>query len=160
MKIKVSVPDQTLRLYEDAGALVREYPCSTSKYGYSSEADSNHTPLGRFRIAHMIGHEAAPRTIFKSRQVVGIWDGGPAYEDYVLTRILWLDGLEHHNANTRDRYIYIHGTNQEHLIGTPASQGCVRLSNSDVVDLFGRVEEGTEVEILAGREGAVDEAPV
>ena len=56
-----------------------------------------------------------------------------------------LDGAEEHNANTRNRYIYIHGTNQEHLIGKPASQGCVRLTNADVVDLFGRVEEGTEV---------------
>ena len=151
MKIEVSVPEQTLRLYE-GGALVREYPCSTSKYGYSSEPESNHTPLGRFRIGKMIGHDAEPRTIFKSREVVGLWDGGPAEEDYVLTRIMWLDGLEEHNANTHDRYIYIHGTNQEHLIGTPASHGCVRLSNRDVVDLFNRVEEGTEVEIRqAGR---------
>ena len=55
--------------------------------------------------------------------------------------------MEEHNANTHDRYIYIHGTNQEHLIGTPASHGCVRLSNADVIDLFSRVEEGVGVEI-------------
>lgn len=146
MRIEVSVPEQMLRLY-DGGALVREYPCSTSKYGLGSIPESNFTPLGKFRIDKMIGHDAEPCTIFKSREKTGIWDGGPADEDYVLTRILWLDGIEEHNAGTRDRYIYIHGTNQEHLIGTPASHGCVRLSNKDVIDLFNRVEEGTAVEI-------------
>jgi L,D-transpeptidase YbiS len=147
MKIEISVPHQTLRLY-DGPSLVREYPCSTSRFGLGSEPESNFTPLGKFRIAKMIGHDAPPRTIFKSRVVRGLWDGAPAEEDFVLTRILWLDGLEEHNANTRDRYIYIHGTNQEHLIGTPASHGCVRMLNDDVVDLFARVAEGTEVEIL------------
>ncbi|HEX2748401.1 MAG TPA: L,D-transpeptidase, partial [Verrucomicrobiales bacterium] len=76
-----------------------------------------------------------------------VWDGGPSESDHVLTRILWLDGLEEHNANTKDRYIYIHGTNQEELIGTPASHGCIRLTNADVVDLFERVGEGVEVEV-------------
>ena len=147
MKIEVSVPEQKLRLFNDDGALVKEYACSTSRFGYSSVAESHHTPLGQFRIAQKLGHDAEPGTIFKSRVAVGLWDGGLVEEDYVLTRILWLDGLEEHNANTRDRYIYIHGTNQEHLIGTPASHGCVRLSNADVIDLFNRVEEGVSVEI-------------
>ena len=147
MKIEVSVPEQKLRLHDDTGALVKEYDCSTSRFGYSSEPESHHTPLGGFRVAHKIGDGAEAGTIFKSRLPVGKWDGGPADEDYVLTRILWLDGTEDHNANTRDRYIYIHGTNQEHLIGTPASHGCVRLTNADVMDLFARVEEGTEVRI-------------
>jgi lipoprotein-anchoring transpeptidase ErfK/SrfK len=78
---------------------------------------------------------------------VGTWDGGPAPEDHVLTRILWLDGLEEGNANTFSRYIYIHGTNQEELIGQPASHGCIRLTNTAVVELFDLVEPGTEVEI-------------
>ncbi len=147
MKIEVSVPDQKLRLFNDDGALVKEYACSTSRFGYSSVPESHHTPLGQFRIAQKLGHDAEPGTIFKSREVVGLWNGDLVEEDYVLTRILWLDGLEEHNANTHDRYIYIHGTNQEHLIGTPASQGCVRLSNADVIDLFDRVEEGVSVEI-------------
>ena len=147
MKIEVSVPDQKLRLFDDDGELLKEYPCSTSRFGHSSEPESYHTPLGQFRISQKIGHGAEPGTIFKSREPVGLWDGGPAEEDYVLTRILWLDGMEEHNANTHDRYIYIHGTNQEYLIGTPASHGCVRLSNADVIDLFSRVEEGVAVEI-------------
>lgn len=149
MKIEVSVPAQTLRLYNDAGSLQKEYPCSTSRFGYSSEPGSNHTPLGKFRVSEMIGHDAEPGTIFRSRLPEGLWDGQPADDDYVLTRILWLDGLEEHNANTRDRYIYIHGTNQEQLIGTQASHGCIRLTNADVIDLFNRVQEGVEVEIFA-----------
>ena len=64
-----------------------------------------------------------------------------------MTRILWLDGLDADNANTRERYVYIHGTNQEHLIGQPASHGCIRLRNADVIELFGLVPEGAEVEI-------------
>jgi len=159
MKIEVSVPAQKLRLFDDAGELVKEYLCSTSRFGYGSVPESFHTPLGRFRIAQKIGHGAEARTIFKSRKPVGLWDGGPAEEDYVLTRILWLDGLEEHNANTHDRYIYIHGTNQEQLIGTPASHGCVRLTNADVIDLFDRVEEGIEVEIFPPRGGGLQPPP-
>jgi lipoprotein-anchoring transpeptidase ErfK/SrfK len=64
-----------------------------------------------------------------------------------LTRILWLEGLEESNRNTRDRYIYIHGTNQEHLIGQPASHGCIRLRNEDVMELFSMVPDGAGVEI-------------
>jgi lipoprotein-anchoring transpeptidase ErfK/SrfK len=145
--IEVFIPEQILRLHDDSGALLRAYPCSTSRFGCGSVPESHCTPLGRFRIAQKIGHGAPPGTIFKSRVPVGRWDGTPGDEDYVLTRILWLDGLEPHNANTFDRYIYIHGTNQEHLIGTPASHGCVRLTNADVMDLFDRVPAGTAVHI-------------
>ncbi|MBX9578138.1 MAG: L,D-transpeptidase [Chthoniobacterales bacterium] len=69
--------------------------------------------------------------------------------DHILTRILWLDGLDSENTNTHDRYIYIHGTNQENLIGTPASHGCIRLRNTDMIALFDAVEVGDRVEIAA-----------
>jgi lipoprotein-anchoring transpeptidase ErfK/SrfK len=85
--------------------------------------------------------------IFRSRIATGKVADQGGEEDLVLTRILWLEGLDPHNANTRQRYIYIHGTNQEHLIGTPASHGCIRLRNNDMIDLFDRVNEGTHVEI-------------
>ena len=65
----------------------------------------------------------------------------------ILTRIFWLDGLDPENANTHDRYVYIHGTNQEYLIGSPASHGCVRMTNSDIVELFQEIPENTFVEI-------------
>ena len=69
-------------------------------------------------------------------------------EDLVLTRILWLAGLEGDNANTKERYIYIHGTNQEAMLGTPASHGCVRMSNADVAECFDQITEGAPVEIV------------
>ncbi|RYD28057.1 MAG: L,D-transpeptidase [Verrucomicrobiaceae bacterium] len=95
-----------------------------------------------------IGHGAPPGTIFRSRRVAGRWeDGQESAEDHVLTRILWLDGMEEGNANTFSRYIYIHGTNQEGRLGTPASHGCIRMANADVIELFDTVELGTEVEI-------------
>ena len=70
-------------------------------------------------------------------------------EDLILSRILWLEGLDPENANTRDRYIYLHGTNQESLIGTPASHGCVRLSNQDIIEIYEKVAVGTPVEIIS-----------
>lgn len=86
--------------------------------------------------------------IFRGRLPTGTVSQQGGSDDLVLTRILWLEGLDPENANTRDRYIYIHGTNQEHLIGTPASHGCIRLRNGDMIELFGRIAEGTPVEIL------------
>jgi len=147
MKLNVSIARQTMALIDREGTEVRTWPVSTSRFGLGSIPASNFTPLGRFRIVQKIGHGAPERTIFRSRLEVGQWDGTPAPEDYVLTRILWLDGLEAHNANTFDRYIYIHGTNQEEAIGQPASHGCIRMTNAAVVELFDLVETGTEVEI-------------
>jgi L,D-transpeptidase YbiS len=150
MRIYVHVPSQTLDLLDDSGALLRRYACSTSQFGTGFEPGSNRTPTGRFRVAEKHGHDALAGMIFKGRQPTGEIgtpaDGG----DHVQTRILWLDGLDAENANTRDRYIYIHGTNAEHLLGTPASHGCVRLSNQDAIDLFATVPEATEVTIDAG----------
>jgi L,D-transpeptidase YbiS len=146
MKLFVSMTRQEIELRLE-NKVVRVWPVSTSRFGTGSEPGSNFTPLGRFRIVQKIGHGAPERTIFRSRRVIGLWDGGPAPEDYVLTRILWLEGMEDHNANTFSRYIYIHGTNQEELIGQPASHGCIRMTNAAVIELFDLVELGTELEI-------------
>jgi lipoprotein-anchoring transpeptidase ErfK/SrfK len=105
------------------------------------------TPLGRFRIAEKIGDNAAPGTIFKARVALGPDDPLPETEDFITSRILWLDGLEEENANTRDRFIYIHGTKHEGEIGTPASHGCIRMRNADVIELFELVDETTQVVI-------------
>jgi lipoprotein-anchoring transpeptidase ErfK/SrfK len=111
------------------------------------ELGSNCTPTGRFRIAEKIGNGAARGEIFVGRQPIGQigQEGDP--EDRVQTRILWLDGLDIENANTRSRYIYIHGTNAESELGIPTSHGCIRMSNLDVIDLFDRVSVGATVVI-------------
>jgi lipoprotein-anchoring transpeptidase ErfK/SrfK len=149
-RIVVSVAQQSLRLLEGDRELA-SYPVSTSKFGTGSEEGSFRTPLGRFAVDEMIGEGAPGGTIFRSRVPQGQWVPGEMAADdegdLVLTRILWLKGLEEHNANTKERYIYIHGTNHEEWIGRPESQGCVRMRNHDVVDLFARVQPGTPVEI-------------
>jgi lipoprotein-anchoring transpeptidase ErfK/SrfK len=68
--------------------------------------------------------------------------------DWILTRILWLDGLEVHNKNTKKRYIYIHGAPDEATMGVPSSKGCIRLRNQDIIELFERVKIGEDVVIM------------
>jgi lipoprotein-anchoring transpeptidase ErfK/SrfK len=105
------------------------------------------TPTGRFRIAEKIGTGMPLGTVFKSRVPVKATKKLLRDEDLVMTRILWLDGLDPENANTFDRYIYIHGTNHEEMIGEPASHGCIRMRNADLVELFEVVEVGAPVVI-------------
>jgi lipoprotein-anchoring transpeptidase ErfK/SrfK len=132
----------------DGRKVAAEFPVSTSKFGLGFEEGSYKTPTGKFRIARKIGGSAPPWTIFRARKNTGHLAKPGGKEDLVLTRILTLDGLERHNANSLARYIYIHGTNQEHLIGTAASHGCVRLRNSDMISLHRMVRAGTLVRIL------------
>ncbi len=145
--IQISIDDQQLRLVRD-GSIQRNYRISTAAKGVGSQPGSHRTPVGRFHIVEKIGAGAEPRTIFRSRRPVGVWDGADSSQDLVLSRILWLGGLDQENASTRDRFIYIHGTNHEERLGTPCSQGCVRMSNSDVIELFELTSPGTPVEIL------------
>lgn len=142
-RIEVSIGTQRLRLF-DGARLVREWPCSTSKFGIGFTEGSNKTPLGHFMVKEKHGTDARSGTIFNARQPVGLWEPGmDTTSDFVLTRIFWLHGLEPRNANTYLRYIYIHGTNDEQSIGRPASHGCVRLRNRDVIELFDLVTVGT-----------------
>ena len=145
-KIDISIRDQRLKLRRGR-KIVRSYPVSTSRFGIGTEEGSLKTPLGNFRIAEKIGHGAEVGTIFKARVPLGPDDPLPDTEDFVTTRILWLDGLDPENANTRDRYIYIHGRKHEDKIGTPDSHGCIRMRNADVIELFDLVDETTQVVI-------------
>jgi len=150
-RIVVSVGEQNLRVFDDENEQVAEFPVSTSKFGLGTEEGSHKTPLGQFAIDDMIGCDAPIRTVFRSRRPIGRWqphDLATVGSDLVLSRIMWLTGLEEENANTRERYIYIHGTNQEEYIGTPASHGCIRMRNEDVVTLYDMVKPGTEVKII------------
>ena len=145
-KIDISIGDQRLVL-KHGKKVLRSYPVSSSRFGIGTEEGSMKTPLGKFRIAKKIGHGAEPGTIFKARVPLAPGDPLPDTDDFITSRILWLDGVEKHNANTRDRFIYIHGTRQENQIGSPASHGCIRMRNADVIDLFDLVDETTPVAI-------------
>jgi lipoprotein-anchoring transpeptidase ErfK/SrfK len=149
MRIYVHVPSQTLDLLE-GDTLLRRYVISTSRHGLGSELGSNKTPVGRFQVAEKHGDGAEPGAIFVSRQPTGEFGCDDDPKDHVQTRILWLSGLDPDNANTFDRYIYIHGTNAESRLGQPASEGCVRMANADVIDLFNQVNVGTETVIDPG----------
>jgi len=142
--ICISIRDQLLTLREDETP-IRTYPVSTSRFGVGTEQGSFKTPIGRFRIADKIGGDMPGGTIFQSRVPLEPGDPLPPTEDLVMSRILWLDGVDEHNANTRERFIYIHGTKHEAKIGSPASCGCIRMRNADVVELFDLVDHNTPV---------------
>ena len=144
--IRISIGDQRLTVMEDETP-IRSYPVSTSRFGIGTEEGSMKTPTGRFRVAEKIGGGLPRDAVFQSRVPLKPDDPLPPTEDLVMSRILWLDGLDEHNANTRDRFIYIHGTKHEHKIGEPDSHGCIRMRNEDVVELFELVDEGAHVTI-------------
>lgn len=158
--IEVDLRQQQLYLWErqaDGDILIRQYPVSCAANGAGSENGSYCTPLGRHRIAEKIGAGMPLCSAFKAREWTGeIWTPELNVEnpgrDWILSRILWLDGMEPGKnkggtVDTHDRYIYIHGTHEEHKIGTPASHGCIRMKNDDVAELFDLVKVGTEVRI-------------
>ena len=146
--IRISVSEQRLDLVAGENVLA-SFPVSTSRFGLGSEEGSMKTPLGRFKIGEKIGAEFPAGTIFRNRQPLPPEEVVKPTDDLVLSRILWLDGLEEHNANTRERFIYIHGTNHEEQIGQPASHGCIRMKTEDLLALFDRVPVGAEVVIVA-----------
>lgn len=155
-KIEVSISKQQLYLhcyYHDREES-KTYPISTSKYGIGSEAGSNKTPLGEHRIENKIGDNAPKGMIFKARRATGqiAEMNAQGVGDLITTRILWLKGLESgvnsgRGIDSYRRYIYIHGTVEENKIGQPASHGCIRMYNDDVIELFDLVTEGTKVYI-------------
>jgi lipoprotein-anchoring transpeptidase ErfK/SrfK len=137
--------------------LQNSYTISTSSKGVGQQEGSGKTPLGLHSVAEKIGEGADPLAIFKSREPTGDFASIDAGIDSIVSRILWLSGLEAlfnqgRNAegnlvDTHDRYIYIHGTNRMENIGKPASAGCVRMNPNDVIDLFHKISEGTLVYI-------------
>ena len=156
--IEVDISEQRLYLIENS-LIKASYPISTSKYGEGSIENSFKTPLGKHSIKEMIGEEAEINTIFTSRintkrSATIIDQFEDTDNDYVTSRIIWLDGEEDglnkgENVDSFRRYIYIHGTHEEGLIGTKASHGCIRMFNYDVIELFNLVNIGTKVLIRA-----------
>ncbi|MBA2490494.1 MAG: L,D-transpeptidase [Gammaproteobacteria bacterium] len=153
----VSLAKQTLSLYRD-GNLIKTYPVSTSKYGAGNRDGSHRTPLGVHSIKEKIGGDAPFGTIFKGRknthqvaQIVS--DQTKTMDDFITSRILWLEGQEPginrgEDIDSYARYIYIHGTHEEALIGQPVSIGCIRMRNRDVVELYDWMREGDLVMIV------------
>jgi hypothetical protein len=135
-----------------SGKVEFDYVCSTAARGIGNRENSKQTPTGWHEIDERIGAGAPQGAIFVERKPTGkVWSPGePTEKDYVLSRILWLRGLEPglnagKGIDSHDRFIYIHGTPAEEKLGQPASMGCIRLSNRDVVELFDRVNSGTHV---------------
>ena len=147
-QIEISARDQKLALL-DRGSLMAIYPVSTSKFGLGDWRGSRFTPLGRLQIAEKIGDNAPPGTVFKSRRRTGelVLANSPG-RDPIVTRILWLRGLEAQNANAFGRDIYIHGTPEEWKIGSPASYGCIRMRSGDIIQLYSIVGIGAAVTIV------------
>jgi lipoprotein-anchoring transpeptidase ErfK/SrfK len=147
----VSVPDQALALV-DRGRLLARYQISTSKFGTGDSAASYRTPLGTLFVSAKIGDRLPPGAVIKNRiptgEVVGVNAPG---RDPIVSRVIWLRGMEAQNRGARDRCIYIHGTPEERRIGKPASFGCVRMRSRDIIDLYDRVHIGTHVLISSRR---------
>ena len=142
--IFINITEQKLILYKNYNEIIK-YTISTSKYGEGSEEGSNKTPVGAHYIKKYIGNNEDPLTIFHNRVPTGVKtkiinEKLSADEDIICSRILWLDGLEEcknkgSNVDSFSRYIYIHGTNEEGLLGEKSSHGCIRMGNSDIIDL-------------------------
>lgn len=154
----VSVSEQKLYLYDDDDQLGAIWPVSTSMYGIGAKANSLKTPLGLHEIYRKIGQDAPLGAVFRGRRQTGqiaaiLTEAQKSLHDLVTSRVLWLNGLEPgvnsgDGRDSRRRYIYIHGTDEEGLIGSPASHGCVRMKNTDVIELFDAIDEGALVNII------------
>jgi hypothetical protein len=150
-RVVISIRDQKLMLMEN-GSAVATYPVSTSKYGLGDNWGSLSTPLGLLQVAQKIGDRAPLGAVFHNRHWTGeILKPNTPGRDPIMTRIIWLRGLEASNSHAFRRCIYIHGTNEENLIGRPASFGCIRMKSSDVAALYSQLPLGTPVEIVQDR---------
>ena len=160
----VRIATQTASLFKNHSAslrskaeyvLLKNFRCSTSRFGIGQTEGSNCTPLGLHRIAEKIGGGWPAGTVFKARQPIGYtWKGLP--DAKITTRILWLDGLEPGfnrggNVDSHARYIYIHGTGDQTTIGKPSSCGCIHLADSDLIPLYEKLPSGTLVWISHGQ---------
>lgn len=156
--VLVDISAQRMALFKN-GKKLSEFPISTATKGAGNQAGSDQTPLGAHKVSEKFGDTATKGTIFEARRDTGklaeiLTEPVDVPTDHVTTRILWLDGLElgknkGGNTDSKSRFIYIHGTPEEGLIGQPASHGCIRMKNDDVMDVYRILEVGTLVYIGA-----------
>lgn len=157
MKISICIATQQLDLLDEQGQIIRQYLISSARKGTGQENGSFCTPLGKHIIRARIGTGQAVNTVFIKRRPTGeIYSPelGQQYpkRDWILTRILWLSGCERGfnrlgSVDTMRRYIYIHGSPDSVEMGKPGSIGCIRMRNSDLLELFDRIDAGTQVDI-------------
>jgi lipoprotein-anchoring transpeptidase ErfK/SrfK len=158
MHIRISLSRQTLELHDEHGAVVRCYSVSTARNGAGEQRGSFQTPRGRHIVRAKVGAGATANTVFVRRRPTGeLWTPQLAAQfptrDWILTRILWLSGTEPGrnrlgDVDTMRRFIYLHGSPDTVAMGTPGSIGCVRMRNSDIIELFDRVPVYTAVDIV------------
>ncbi len=148
LQVLISVPDQKLAVVKD-GQLVARFPVSTSRFGTGDQLSSYKTPLGQLRVYDKIGDGLTPGAVIRHRAPTGeVLPVNAPGRDPIVTRVIWLDGLEPQNKNALSRCIYIHGTPEEKTIGTPVSWGCIRMRSKDVIKVFDSVPVGTVVSII------------
>jgi lipoprotein-anchoring transpeptidase ErfK/SrfK len=151
VQVLISVPDQRLAVVRD-GELLARFPVSTSMFGTGDRFWSYKTPLGELKVCEKIGQNLTPGTVIRHRSATGeVLPANAPGRDPIVTRVIWLDGLEAQNKNAKARGIYIHGTPQENTIGTPTSWGCIRMKSRDVIKVFDEVPVGTVVSIIPGK---------
>jgi len=153
----VSIENQKMYHIKE-GAIVKKYIISSSEYGTGSEAGSNKTPLGLHKVKEKYGDETPINGRMIGRvfygQIATLYnDKTKSKTDDLTSRIFWLEGLENgknkgEGIDSYKRYIYIHGTSEEGRLGTPASHGCIRMKNNEVIDLYKTIAIGTLVLIL------------
>lgn len=147
VELIISIPEQRLMVVRD-GAQVAKYPVSTSQFGVGDRFGSYRTPLGRLQVCEKIGDDLPSGAVLKHRAATGeVLPVNAPGRDPIVSRIIWLEGLEGQNANARSRGIYIHGTTEESKLGKPVSWGCIRMRSRDVIELFGQVDIGACVQI-------------
>ncbi len=150
----VSIPDQALVLV-DGGKPIARYRVSTSKFGNGDSAGSYRTPLGTLFVSGKFGDRLPAGTVIKNRMPTGEVIAVDALNrDAIVSRVIWLRGMEHQNAAAHDRCIYIHGTPEERNIGKASSFGCIRMRSCDIISLYERVHIGMHLTI---REESIDE---
>jgi len=148
IQVFISVSEQKLALVVN-GRVLRTYRVSTSRYGEGDYLGSWRTPLGRLAVANKIGGAAPAGAVFNGRHLTGeILSVNAPGRDPIVSRIIWLRGMEAGNKYAYRRCIYIHGTPQEEFLGRKSSFGCIRMSSSDVMELYPWIQVGTEVAIV------------
>ena len=150
--INIHISSQTLELIIDK-RLYKTYQISSAKNGLGEKENSYCTPRGMHKISKKIGEGLKENSVLVGREFTGEIFNESLFKkfperDWILTRILWLEGLEEHNKNSKDRYIYIHGTPDSTELGKTGSKGCIRVNNKDMVEIFNLSQEGDEVNII------------